>query len=289
MQKLQLIQGSKEWLSFRLNCVTATDAAPIAGIKGAFNKRTDVLADKLGRSKEVSEYQKKLYADGHAWEEAVRPSFENFTPVVIVSSENPRFMASLDGINEELKMILEIKSVTTKERFKEYCERIPEHYMAQVQWQLMCANYSQALIAFVHDGEVVARPITANKEMQSKLKEFAIEFLRELDAIKNNQAPAPIQLLSNHDMTRLAHLKKTQAEMNIQLDMIEEEIKSTAENLMKECGASKLESDDITISFMERQGSIDYKRIPEVEKLGDSYLQSFRGKSTRSLQVKLKK
>jgi putative phage-type endonuclease len=289
MQKLSLNQGSREWLDYRLNCVTATDAAPIAKIKGAFNKRVDIMADKLGRVKDLSDYQKRIFSEGHAWEEAVRPAFQGYEPAVIISEENPRFMASLDGLNESLRMILEIKSVTTREKFNEYCEQVPEHYMAQVQWQLMCADYKQAIIAFVHAGEVVARPVTAMPEMQDRLKACAIEFLQELDSIKGGTAPSPMQELSSHDMDRLAYLKKTEAEMKIQLDMIDEEIKSIAEKLMKETSASKLESAAISISYMERQGSIDYKKIPEVQKLGESYLQSFRGKSTKSLQVKLKK
>jgi hypothetical protein len=48
-------------------------------------------------------------------------------------------------------------------------------------------------------------------------------------------------------------------------------------------------SDEITISYLERVGTIDYKKIPEVQKLHDSYLQSFRGKGSKSIQVKLKK
>jgi len=290
MQKIQLIQGSKEWLDYRLNGVGGSEVAAIAGINGAFNKRSDVLANKNGQVKEISDFQRKLFRDGHEWEAVVRAtSFETFIPDVVARDDNPRLFASLDGIDYDKKTILEIKSVLNKPKFVEYTDKPPAHYIAQVQWQLFVTGYECAFLAFVHDGMVNVTIVRPDIDLQNRLHACAIEFLQELDAIRNGSAPAPVQTLSTHEMSRIAYLKKTREEMKIQIDMIEEEISGIAEKLMSETKATKLESDEITISYLERVGTIDYKKIPEVQKLHDSYLQSFRGKGSKSIQVKLKK
>ena len=293
MKTIKLEQGSTEWLAFRTNGVGASEIASIAGVKGAFSKRHDVMMEKLGAKKEISDFQKKLFADGHEWEALVRENLNaggavNYQPVVVVSDENPRLFASLDGYDKDLGLVLEVKSVTTEERFKEYCERVPEHYEAQVQWQLFVTGCKGATIAFVHAGQVVTRYIVSNQDVQNRLHACAIEFLQELDAIKNGKAPAPVQTLTTHEMSRLAQLKKIQSEMKIQLDMIDEEMKQLSEKIINEMKANRVESDEITVQVVERQGSINYGKIPEVQRLSESYLNSFRGKGSKSIQVKMK-
>ena len=57
MNIVKLEQGSQQWLDFRRNGVGASDVASIAGIEGAFQKRKDVMAEKLGRERKLTEYQ----------------------------------------------------------------------------------------------------------------------------------------------------------------------------------------------------------------------------------------
>lgn len=294
MKTVKLEQGSPAWLDFRLNGVGASEIASIASIPGAFQKRTEVLQEKAtGARRELTSFQKKLFADGHEWEALVRDTLNaggnaNFVPEVAVSEENPRLFASLDGYDSELGMVLEVKSCSTPEKFREYCERTPAHYEAQVQWQLFITGAKGATLAFVHDGQVVKKYIVANEDIQHRLHACAIEFLQELDAIKVGTRVAPVQTLDSPVMTRITMLKKTREDMKIQMAMVEEELNSLAEKLMGETKATRLENAEIVISYLERQGTIDYKRIPEIKNLGESYLNAFRGKGSKSIQVKLK-
>ena len=286
---INLEQGTNAWLAYRTNGVGGSDIASIAGMKGAFNKRSDVMAEKLGATKKITDFQKKIFADGHEWEALVRENLNstgyNFKPAVVCRNTNERLFASLDGLDEQAQKILEVKSVVTRERFEDYCERIPDHYMAQVQWQLMVCEYDTAMVAFVHGGEVVIREVQANHMMQVDLFMVAVAFLKELDGIKAGTLPSPIQSVEGSEMDRLAYLKAQEKEMKVQLDMVSEEIKQLAERVLETNKANRIEGKSVTVQWVERQGSIDYAKVPELKGID---LAPYRKKGSRFVQVNLK-
>lgn len=290
MKKIEIAQNTPEWLTFRDDKIGGSDIAAIIGAEGAFQNRQDVLFQKLGHKRALSEHQKKIFNEGHEWERVVRDALNqsgwNFVPEVVVADWEPRFMASLDGIDHKEKTILEIKSVMTTERFAKYCETTPQHYYAQVQWQLYCTGLERAMIAFVHDGNVFTKNIERDVEMQSFMENHAIKFLQELDAIKAGTMPAPILSVQTTDMERIAFLKRQEKEMQIQLDMVTEEIKSLAEKVLTEFNAIVVSSDGIQVEWVEREGSVDYKKIPELKDLD---LKKFRRPGTKYIKVSLKR
>ena len=289
MKKVELEQGTQAWLDFRRSGIGASEIAAIAGIEGAFQKRSEVMAEKLGAVRELTSFQKRIFADGHEWEALVRENLNstghNFVPVVVTRDEDERYFASLDGIDEGSKTILEVKSVTTRERFEDYAETIPAHYMAQIQWQFYVTGYDRAIIAFVHAGEVVTREVEANPAIQETLSIEAAKFFEELDEIKAGSMPAPVVALESQDMTRLAHLKTQERAMKVQLAMVEEEVKSLAERILKTNNANRVESDRVTIQYVDRQGSIDYSKVAELRGVD---LAPYRKRGSRFVQVNLK-
>lgn len=292
MKKINLEQGTQNWINYRRNGVGASDIANIAEIKGAFKTRRDTLLEKLGIEKPLTEFQKKMFQAGHEWEKVIRESSllknYNFIPAVVECETLTGFFASLDGIDEQQEMILEVKSVTNREKFEEYKFQTPPHYMAQVQWQMFCTGYKRALIAYVFDGEVDFSLIESNGWMQAGLLDKAEAFLTELNEIKSGQRPMPVQSLESADMERLEYLKRTKEELKQQIDMIDQEADQIAEKILMESGANKVENAALSIAWQERKGSIAYAKIPEVQKLGEAYLNSFRSKDSKFIVCKLK-
>ena len=292
MKKINLVQGSAEWINYRRNGIGASDIANIAEVKGAFKSRRDTLLEKLGIDKPLTEFQKQMFAAGHEWEKAIRESqflkMYSFVPTVVEHEKEPAFFASLDGLDEKQQIILEVKSVTTKERFEEYKKQTPAHYMAQVQWQMLCTGMQKVMIAYVHNGDVDFSLIEANGGMQANLIDKAETFLKELSEIRLGQRPMPVQSMESEDMERLEFLKRSREEMKVSLDMIEEEIDQIAKRILEQSGADKVENAALSVSWQERKGSIAYAKIPEVQKLGEAYLNSFRGKDSKFIVCKLK-
>ena len=289
MKKVELEQGTQAWLDFRRNGVGASEIASIAGVPGAFQKRDQVMAEKLGQAKALTDFERRIFADGHEWEAVVRENLNaagfNFKPAVVVARQHDRIFASLDGLDEERKIILEVKSVTTRAKFEQYSKEVPAHYMAQVQWQLFCSEYTTALIAFVHEGEVVTAEIKASPSMQVELYAAGVKFLHELDKVREGSMPSPIKALESQDMARLAYLKEQEREMKIQLEMVSEEVKQIAERILTEHGANKIESERVTIQYVERQGAIDYSKVAELRGVD---LAPYRKRGSRFVQVNLK-
>lgn len=290
IRKVALEQGTPEWLAYRLNGVGGSDIASIIGADGAFKKRQDVLMEKLGETRELSEFQKKLFQDGHEWEALVRDQMNqqgfNFKPEVVECPFNTRFFASLDGIDVEKECLLEVKSVTSMEKFKAYVENPPAHYLAQCQWQMLCTGYHTTLLAFVCQGEVAVKEIQSNPDSHVKLILQADQFLEELDRVKTGSVPAPIQNITSPAIERLAALKSASVQVASRLEELDEEIKSLATKILAEHGAVQIQGEGITIQLCEREGSVDYKKIPELQNLD---LNPYRRKGTKYVKVSLNK
>lgn len=291
MKSINLIQQSPEWHAFRANGVGASDIPSIAMVRGAFKNKNEILQEKLGFAKEISGYQSDLFAKGNAWEIEVRDKINAqteyaFTPAVIVAGHNDRFFASLDGIDVSKELILEIKHVNAKMTFDSYCEKAPAHYFAQVQWQMMCAGYATALLAFVYEGDVKVQAINADKAYQAFLEDLAIKFLIELDSIKAGTAVSPIQQLPPAKAANILNMITIQKRIKEELKKVDDTIDAMAEQLLTEFKATRLENEFVTIAWQERVGNVNYKSIPELKTVD---LEQYRGKGTRYITTKLKK
>lgn len=288
MKQITLQQNTPEWLNYRLNGVGASEIPSISGITGAFTNYHAIMMQKLGHVQEISPYLEKIFKDGHEWEIVARDIINdqgyNFVPMVVESDENQRYFASLDGIDLEKKMILEIKSCTTTKKFDSFVKETPKHYYSQVQWQLFVTGLDQAMLAFVHDEKMIVRNITADKDHQLFLKQYADKFLEELDEAKV-KGLQPVQQIMNPDIHRIVKLKQIEAQMKFQLEKIDEEIKTLAERNLREFGATKIENDLLSIQTVEREGSVDYKKIPELQNID---LNKYRKKGTSYLKITLK-
>lgn len=292
MKTIDLVQGSPEWLNFRENGVGASDIAAICNVPGAFKKRSEVIQEKLGNTKELSDFAQQMFDDGHEWEAAVRDAFlngeYNFVPMVAVDEFNSRLFASLDGVDVSKKTILEIKHVRKKETFLKYSKIIPEHYMAQLQWQMMITGFSSAMIAFVHEGDVVVLDAGPDVNVAAKYRTEAEKFLSEVDAIRAGTQLEPVQNITNDKTNALYNYLLQRKELEYLLDQVNANIKDLSENLLTEFKATKIENDVLMIYTSERNGSVDYKKMCSELKIDEKTLEKYRKKGTVVQTTKLK-
>lgn len=289
IRKINLEQGSPEWLAYRLNGVGGSDIASIAGADGAFKKRGEVMMEKLGQTKELTEFQKNIFREGHEWETLVRDRLNTqgftFNPMVVEASFNERLFASLDGIDVNKEVLLEVKSCVSMDKFNQYIAATPEHYMMQVQWQMMVTGYASTFLAFVCQGELHVKEVVADFNVQSKLVVEATEFLHELDQIRAGSLPAPIQDVTSPDVERLVALKAASVKLAEKLEEIDDEVKSLATKILADHKAVQVQNSQINIQLVEREGSVDYKKIPELANID---LNPYRKKGTSFIKVNLK-
>ena len=188
MAKVELIQGTKEWLDWRKTLVTASDTATLLGIKKWGKTPLKLWQDKMGFR---TTYVTPAMERGIALEPKIREMFISLTgiyiePACYVHDDFPFLGASLDGINEHSKIIVEIKT-GQKELFLMVMNgEIPDYYMPQVQSQFSCAGeeYKQCYFTVLDPDDdnnltytIVDRDEVMIAEIRKVSKKFHVEHM----------------------------------------------------------------------------------------------------------------
>lgn len=153
LQELPLIQGSKDWLEFRLNKITATDACAIMGVS-PWKSAEQVLFEKTSPSEEKkpNEYmQRGLDLEDIARDLFIIKSDIYVYPAVIVSKTHPWMMSSMDGVSPCYNFAVEIKTPGKRDHTIALKGEVPEKYYPQLQHQMECCELDK-IYYFSFDG-----------------------------------------------------------------------------------------------------------------------------------------
>lgn len=290
MNKLNLVQGSDEWLEYRKQGIGGSDIGAIAGFN-EYKSRQDVFEEKLGREVVHSDYTKQLMSTGHSIEEQVRQDLLRqgyiYTPVVVQDPENPRFFSSMDGWDELNRVVLEVKWTSKREVFDAFkAGTMPPHWDCQLQWAFSISGAIQGLIVASHNGETHAISVTRNETVIEHLREAGAKFLSDFDEAKSKGISYATMVIPHDDrLERLVFLKNEQKRLQQVIDRLKDECDSIAKKFLDEFKSTRLESDTVIIQSLDRLGSVDYSKIPGLENVN---LDKYRKKSSTFVRVDIK-
>lgn len=149
-----LLQGSPEWLQFRLERFGASEAAAMLGISSLV-KRNELLHMKhTGTPQEFSEWvQKNILDYGHEVEALARPIVEEMIgdDLYPATCSLGRISASCDGLTLNDEIAFEHKQWNTALAESVRAGELPEEYWPQCQ-QVMLVTGAQKVIFVVSDG-----------------------------------------------------------------------------------------------------------------------------------------
>lgn len=181
MRRLNLEQGSAEWLSCRRSHLGASDCAPLMGESMYGRNKLKVFKEKIDNEK-TEENDAMRY--GKDTEEEARAYYSlkygvDFQPACFESDEHPFMMASLDGWDGFT--ILEIKCLGEK-RFREiqFTNLVPQGYLWQLQHQLYVVDEAKAAIIgfyFKTQGSIESVEIAVDRDqvmIASLIKEESV-------------------------------------------------------------------------------------------------------------------
>jgi len=255
-QTLDLEQGSQEWLDARKDHFCASEAPAVMSVNPYFPRNpTDLAKQKLGY---VNKFVSQAMKEGHRLEPIIRQQVEDqteigFMPTVMVKD---KYLASLDGINFDGDIILEIKAPQSKNAMVKWAIEgrviLPHQY--QIQHQLMVSGADKCIYAVRNpeDGQIITCDVFPDQILQKKLKQAWADFqpLMELteDELKTSEplpadlAPAVETYLKGKALAKQAAdiMKTAQAEILADLD-----------------ASKSYENDKIRISRRQRKGSLD--------------------------------
>ncbi len=259
-------QGSNEWLKLRKTKVTATDAGVILGIS-PYQSSYGLWAEKMSLSPPVQETERMR--EGKRLEPIALQEFTKITgilayPAIVISDERSWQMASLDGLSDDNKSMVEIKcGPKTCALAKQGI--IEPHYRAQLHHQMSVMSL-KSMFFFTFDGYSsnimeVERDDAFIADMITKEHEF-------YKCIDNFDPPA----LSDKDYTvRNDDEWKKASEMYLaschRVKFWEEEQEYWRKILIEAAGSSNVKGEGVRVAKSVRKGAIEYKAIPELKGL----------------------
>lgn len=283
MNIIHIEQNTPTWEVWRQTRFGASDAAAMLGIS-PYKTRAQLLREKQGVSTKISDYQRELYAAGHAAEKAILPHLEDIagqpiTPCVYEGED--RIAASLDGINFEGTLIIEHKllrdSGASRKRFDMATRgELTAHDMAQVQQQLMVSGAEKCWFV-VSDGtpdNMAIADVFPDEAWFTRLKEGWAQFARDLDATAD-EVP---QILAKEYRDLDAQIKALQSQ--------QQAVKDQLIALAEEADSDSLAVGGITLKRIESKGTVDYKAIPALK---DIDLEPYRKPATTTWRININK
>lgn len=155
MIRIDLQQGSQEWLEFRRNHIGSTDAYVIEGIS-PWQTPYELYFQKMNGTETPDNWAMKK---GRELEPIARQMFikeKNIfvDPCVGISEERSWQSASLDGISDDGQIIAEIKC-GSEDLYLQACnDEIPIYYRVQIQHQLCVSKAVKCYYVAFYDNRI---------------------------------------------------------------------------------------------------------------------------------------
>lgn len=270
-----LIQGSEEWLALRRTKVTATDAAVIVGM----NPWKNIEQLYVEKTTAAVPFRNERMERGNRLEPVARALFcsntgRNMIPKVVLKDDWA--MASLDGI-DDLNEILEIKCPGEKVHQMALEGTIPQYYYPQLQHQMFVCDSEKAFY-YSFDGESgVTVEVERNQEFIDRMVEKEKAFY---ECLVNKTPP---KLHNERIDIEWIELANTYTCLTRKIKMLQEQADNAKAALLSLAGESEQRGGGISISWVERKGTIDYLSVKELKGVD---LEPYRKPNTGYWQVR---
>jgi len=281
-------QHGSEWHEWRGRGLGASDAPAVMGVSPWL---TAYQLWEIKRGLAVHEPSEYATGRGKDLEEIARQHYTMHTghevrPATFTHPEMTFLRASLDGWNREISLVVEIKCVGQKNHDLAFRGQIPDYYYPQLQHQLFVtgsrkpAHYwsffdnSGILVEVPRDDDYINdKLLPTEKEFWASVVAGKAPPLSDRD-YKKVTSPEISELLLQYRI-----YKNTYEASKKQMDSLKEKIAALADHPRIECHGA-------LIAKIHRQGSVDYKAIPELKSID---LDKFRKDPTEFWTIREKK
>lgn len=269
------MENRAEWLKWRHAGIGSSDAPVIMG-KSPYKTRLKLYEEKI-LTEPPEEARSFILDKGNRLEPIARGKFaalygldtgneDPFGPRLFHLEELPFLKASLDGCSKDGTAFIEIKYVGQEEF--ENLKEVPERYVDQIQHQFMVSGCKVCYFVLINDKEEVRwLAIAPDEERQAQIlaEETVFWFDHVLVKKPPDTMPGDYVELRFRGAASIAQkykqLKAKQAEIEAEIEKLRDEILNKA----KEKNHARLTMRGLKIFQSERAGSVDYKKIPELQ------------------------
>jgi putative phage-type endonuclease len=276
-------QGSPEWLEMRKECITATDVACIMGVN-PYETAYERWKLKMGLIDPKEEND--AMRNGRIMEPEIllRYSGDDFRPAVVLSDENDRFMASLDGWRDgpskTFNNLLEIKC--GKSAYSNAKNGIiPIYYKYQMQWQMYITRQDQCIYIASNGTEDIYLSEQRDQSLIDEMIFAALGFLNFIDTC----TPPPLSDRDYVDRSgddQLESLMQNYVYLSLQIKNLEKQLERSKSRVVSYCEEKNTICDKGKVTRIVTKGRVKYDSIPYIQ---DVNLDEYRGPDTISYRI----
>jgi putative phage-type endonuclease len=285
MKIIEHFQGSADWHSWREGKVGASEAPTIMG-DNPFKTALKLWNEKSGVIPRQAPNSAMIH--GQRTEKEAREACElelnvKFKPACVEHSDLNWMIASLDGLSECKKFIVEIKCPVKEERHLDVfmSGKIPSYYFAQVQHQLAVTGLELAYFYSYFNGEGVLVEVPRDQKYIDNLMNKEKEFHQ---SILDGVPPAPTNKdYRDNDSLEWSRTASELKDIKVKMKQLQEQEKILKNELITLASGVPTKGYGVTVFPVTRSGTIDYKRI-EIDLLLD--LDLYRKSPTTTWQVR---
>lgn len=269
-------QGSEEWLDLRKTKITATDASVIMGVN-PWKTKYQLYNEKISQMNNT--FVNERMQRGVDLEPIARDLFNiqtglNMQPAVVIKDWA---MASLDGLSECGKYLVEIKCPSEKDHSIAASNKVPDHYYPQIQHQMYVSDVQLAYYYSFDGADGIIVEVERDEEYIAKM----IDEEKKFYDLLINRTPPPEDYIERKDdlWTKCANNWKLTVCQIKHLEQLEDELRK---QLIFLSGESNAKGAGISLCQIERKGNIDYSKIPELRNVD---LEKYRKPSSNSWRI----
>jgi putative phage-type endonuclease len=282
MNIVQLVQGSPEWLAYRLSRRNASESAAVLGAS-PWTTPYQLWLLKTGRA--VTPVTPAMQ-HGTDTEPTARAAYEAQTgnvmqPLVL---EHKGYSASLDGITFDHDLILEIKCPVRGSRSDLWQDvaagAVPEHYAIQVQHQLMVSDAPKAHL-WIYDGQRgLLHEIPRDEAIMERIRAGwdAFQIFLDTDAAPPLTDADTVQRSDTFWKDAAAAF----ASAKLAADAADVALTAARDALVKLAVHPREAGAGVTVTKFWKAGNVAYAKIPALQGLD---LTAWRGKSREEVRV----
>lgn len=262
-------QGSPAWHEWRRERITASRVAAIMG-EDPWSNQSEVYLDMVeGRIKDKTE----AMTMGTLYEPYARRAYEDYMgiyvdPMVVEHPEHKFLGASLDGINFEQDVILEIKCPGENSYQKIKDKGVPRHYWIQMQAQMFCVPEAKEahFFAALMDPVIIGRIEDFILIKVPRDDKFHVELLAKCKDFWDNHIVPRIPPLTKYTKIRDEEYWAVEERLQKIMELkkkVEEEEEDLKQRLIVIADGECVEGRLTRVNLCSRKGAVDEKRLKD--------------------------
>ena len=287
MKILNLVQGSDDWRAWRKTVITATDCPAILGSSPwvteylCWQRKLDLIEEQ----KTNTAMERGVFLEPAARAQFIERYRIEMVPAVVESEEYDFLGASLDGISQDGKSILEIKCGGTKLHTMAEQGCIPGYYLDQIQHQLLVTR-AERCYYYSFDGETGIRiDVYPDPAFEERFMPKANAFWKNI-AFREPPAMRKEDYRDRTDEDEWKKLVKIYKDLDREGKAIDEMKAETRKKLIEICDNQSCSGNGIKVVKTTTKGSISYD---EIEVLKEINLEVYRKPATTVWKVLIEK